>query len=429
MSDGPRRFQAQLALLAAAIGLPATAIAIVFLYEYWPPGLATTASLLLIAWWALLVRTLTGKVVGALRSLANLIESLRRGELSRMATRRPEGDVLGEVYAETNRLAKAMKEDRLDETRSNYAVGDILASLDIPVMTFDAEGRLLHANRAAGELVEMAPERLVGKPAAALGLDAFLEPGLDQTVDGLFSPTHRFRVQTRPLRQEGQRALALTLVDLSKTLREEERRAWKRLIRVMGHEVNNAMAPVVALAQALADDLDKEEVDRDAARKKGRIIHERATALTGFMRGLSTFAKLPPPTLRQLRVADLATLVVDIAGIPVTVETGPDIVVAGDQGQLAQLLQNVTANAREAGADALTVSWERDSDGVLFRVRDNGRGLGDTENLFTPFFSTKKGGSGIGLLVARQVAEGHGGHFDLRPGTDGGAEAQLRLPG
>lgn len=427
MSRRRPSFQNQVVLLAVALGLPSTTAAGVLLYTYWPPGLATTVLLVLLGWWVFLTNALEARVSGALRSLANILESLRRGELIHKSTQRVEGDVLGDAYKEINHLAQTLKEQRIDETRSNYAVGDTLASLDIPVMTFDTAHRLLHANRAAGELLAMAPERLVGRKACALGLERFLAPGLDQTIDGLFTPTHRFRVQTRTLRQEGRQFLVVTLFDLSKTLREEERRAWKRLIRVMGHEVNNAMAPVVALAQALRDDLRHEPRDPDAMREKVRIIHERASALASFMRGFSTFAKLPPPALRQVRLAHLADLVEDIAGVPVAVNAGPDITVAGDEAQLAQLFQNVTTNAREAGADELTVSWERGCDGVVFRIRDNGRGLGDTENVFTPFYSTKEGGSGIGLLMARQIAEAHGGHFDLRA-AEPGAEAGLYLP-
>ncbi len=429
MTASRRPFQHHILLLAIAIGLPASVLAIVYVYRVLPAGLATIAALFLLTWWLILARLLVHRVVDALQALANLLESLRRGELNRMAARRPPGDVLGEVYAETNQLAAALKEDRLDETRSSYAVGDILASLDIPVMTFDGDGRLLQANRAAGELLTMAPERLVGREASELGLDRFLEPGIDETVDGLFSPTHRFRVQTRPLRQEGTPALAMTLVDLSRTLREEERRAWRRLIRVMGHEVNNAMAPIVALGQSLDRELEREAPGLARARDKSRIIHERARSLTGFMRGLSDFAKLPPATLRPLRITALADLIRDLAELPVTVHEGPDITVNADRDQLGQLFQNVTKNAREAGADELTISWERDAEGVLLSITDNGQGLSDTENLFTPFYSTKQGGSGIGLLMARQIAEGHGGDFDLVPAPNGGAEARLRLPG
>ena len=227
----------------------------------------------------------------------------------------------------------------------------------------------------------------------------------------------------------------LVLTDLSRTLREEERNAWQRLVRVIGHEMNNSLAPIKSIAGSLETLIrrDPPPADwRDDARSGLNIIATRAESLSRFMQAYARLARLPPP---QKEAVDLGELVRRVANletrIPVRVVPGPEIITQADAAQLEQLLINILHNAAEASletAGTVTTGWRDVADCVEVFVRDTGPGIMNPTNLFVPFFTTKPGGSGIGLALSRQIAEAHGGSLTLANRSGPGCEALLRLP-
>ncbi len=243
-------------------------------------------------------------------------------------------------------------------------------------------------------------------------------------------------------RQDGLPHDLIVLSDLSRELREEERQAWQRLIRVLGHELNNSLAPIQSVAQSLETSLQRAKMETPASindttdtvlddlRQGLAIIRSRTEALGRFMAAYARLARLPPPTLAPV---DLHELVRRVAGLEkrvrVQVLEGPPVMISADRDQLEQLLINLLRNAAEAvlecGEEVL-IKWSLERSRLQLSIIDDGPGLSNTTNLFVPFFTTKPGGSGIGLLLCRQIAEAHGGSLTVenRQGRRG-CEARL----
>jgi signal transduction histidine kinase len=226
------------------------------------------------------------------------------------------------------------------------------------------------------------------------------------------------------------------LTDLSKALRDEERQAWQRLIRVLGHELKNSLAPMKSTAATLTSVLQREnphEGWREDAQRGLRMIADRCESLDRFVVSYSRLARLPPPRLRPTPIAPLVRRVVSLESrLPVAVEAGPEIHISADPDQLEQLLINLVKNAVEAALETeggVVVTWRADARHLDLRILDEGPGLSSTQNLFVPFFTTKPGGTGIGLVLCRQIAEAHGGSLTLENREDrSGCVARLRLP-
>lgn len=239
------------------------------------------------------------------------------------------------------------------------------------------------------------------------------------------------------VRQEGQPLRLIILSDLSRALREEERQAWKRIIRVLSHEINNSLAPIKSIAGSLQSLTRRgslpPELDEDM--ESGlKVISGRAESLGRFMASYAQLARLPEPHLGAVEVSGLVRRVVAIeTRMEVGVQTGPDLTVQADADQLEQLLINLVKNAVDAALETegqVDLSWSVSGQQLHVVVADEGPGLPvNTGNLFVPFYTTKPGGSGIGLALCRQIAEGHGGTLTLENSPDGkGARARLTIP-
>ncbi len=246
----------------------------------------------------------------------------------------------------------------------------------------------------------------------------------------------RWDIRRSTFRERGVSHQLLVLTDLSQTLREEERTAWQRLLRVLGHELNNSLAPIKSVAGSLADLLDRQPEPADYREDMQRgldVISSRASSLARFVESYSKLARLPQPRFEPLSVGELVRRVASLeTRLPVSVVAGPEIMVQGDSAQLEQLLINLVRNAVDASLEtggAVKSGWTQTNGKLDVWVTDEGLGLANTANLFVPFFTTKVEGSGIGLVLSRQIAEAHGGTLTLENRRDlRGCEARLRLP-
>jgi two-component system nitrogen regulation sensor histidine kinase NtrY len=250
----------------------------------------------------------------------------------------------------------------------------------------------------------------------------------------------RWEIRRSSFRQGGLPHELLVLSDLSQPLREEERQAWQRLIRVIGHEMNNSLAPIKSIAGSLSTIVERDPPAsdwRDDVQRGLGVIGSRAESLSRFMSAYARLAKLPPPKFSALDVGAVIDRVVALEkGHNIENAAGPRLTVQGDGDQLEQVLINLLRNAvdavRETGG-GVRIGWQRlpgSSPATMeLWVEDEGPGLSNTGNLFVPFFTTKPGGSGIGLVLSRQIAEAHGGSLILANRDDRiGCRASLRLP-
>lgn len=425
-------------LLAVAAGLPGSVIALVLIWAgTLEPRIQWTLTVLIVGVWLGAAVALREWVARPLQTVANLLGALREGDFSIRARQGEPTDALGLVLLEVNELASTLRQQRLGAVEASALLRKVMAEIELAVFAFDRQGALKLVNRAGERLLGRPAERLLERTADELGLRETLEGETPRTIDWRYpGGSGRYELRRTTFRQEGLRHHLVVLTDLSRVLREEERQAWKRLVRVLGHEINNSLAPIMSLTQSLRGLMDRDPRPDDAEddlRQGLDVIAGRAQALNRFMASYARLARLPPPELEPLsvrrwidRVAELETR------LPVTVQGGPDLEILADGDQLDQVLINLVTNAVDASLETegeVEIEWWTEDGKLEVVVRDQGLGVGDSTNLFVPFFTTKPQGSGIGLALSRQIAEAHGGVLVLENRRDRrGAEARLELP-
>jgi two-component system nitrogen regulation sensor histidine kinase NtrY len=344
---------------------------------------------------------------------------------------------------EVNDLGQTLRDQRLGAMEATALLRTVMGEIDVAVFAFDGNQRLRLVNRAGEKLLAQPAMRLLGRTSDELGLAVCLNrpDGGAQTMQMVFpGGVGRWDIRRSTFREGGAQHQLLVLTDLSQTLREEERTAWQRLLRVLGHELNNSLAPIKSVAGSLADLLGRQPRPADWGEDMQRgleVISSRADSLARFVESYSKLARLPQPRFEPLNIRDLLLRVASLeTRLPVKVVSGPGLIISGDNVQLEQLLINLVRNAVDASMEAapasggaVEVSWAQSNGKVEVWIRDEGPGLANTANLFVPFFTTKVDGSGIGLVLSRQIAEAHGGTLTLenRAGLRG-CEAVLRLP-
>lgn len=440
-SGGKLKFEGRVTLLALVAGFPAVALVVFLLwYDSYSGRVQWTVDLLLIIFWLSVAFNLKQRIVRPLQTLSNILAAIREGDYSIRGRRASIGDALGEVMLEVNDLGQTLREQRLGAMEATALLRTVMAEIDVAVFAFDGNEHLRLVNRAGERLLAQPATRLLGRTSTDLGLAACLH-GNDgespQTMQMIFPGGFgRWDVRRSTFREGGAQHRLLVLTDLSQTLREEERTAWQRLLRVLGHELNNSLAPIKSVAGSLADLVGRRPrpVDWDDDMQRGlEVISSRADSLARFIESYSKLARLPQPRFEPLSIGSLVQRVASLeTRLPVKIVPGPDLLVKGDDVQLEQLLINLIRNAVDASMEtggSVNVGWNQDNGHVAVWVSDEGPGLANTANLFVPFFTTKTSGSGIGLVLSRQIAEAHGGTLTLenRSGIRG-CEALLRLP-
>jgi nitrogen fixation/metabolism regulation signal transduction histidine kinase len=430
-------------LMAFASALPGALISLIFLWWTgdWTPKVQWTLSVLIITFCLGFAFALRERVVLPLQTLSNLLAALGEGDFSIRARGARGGDPLGEVMIEVNALVETLRHQRLDALEATTLLRKVMAEIDVAVFTFDEEHELKFVNRAGARLLSQPSERLLGRHAGELGIGDCLAGESPRVINTAFpGGVGRWEIRRSQFRQGGRPHELLVLSDLSQPLREEERQAWQRLIRVIGHEMNNSLAPIKSIAGSLSTIIERQPPPSDWREDVQRglaVIASRSESLSRFMSAYARLAKLPPPKLAPLDVSAFVDRVVTLEKAhDIEVEPGPRLTIQGDGDQLEQLLINLMRNAvdavRETGG-GVRVGWHRAAGSappaVELWVEDEGPGLSNTGNLFVPFFTTKPSGSGIGLVLSRQIAEAHGGSLALENRADRqGCRATLRLP-
>lgn len=420
--------------------------------------------------------------VRPVQTLANVVAALREEDYSFRARNAERDDSLGQLALEINALADTLQTQRVASLEAVALLRRVIAEMDAPVLAFDQESRLRLLNPAAERVFSLQPGRDLGHVAAELGLQPLLDQPTDTVLPTVLpaeavsgragadkSQSPRWMIRRGSFRQRGVPHTLILLSDVSAALREEERLAWRRLIRVIGHEISNSLTPIKSIAGSLRSRLQPAApaqngvFSRDLNRGLG-VIENRADSLNRFVQAYRQLAQLPAPVLRRVPLVPLLERVVSLEiRLDVRILSAPEVDLLADPDQIEQLLINLVRNAVEAAtlspedlpgeeesdAPSLPFAAARDSAGgtktarqptvtlkallegdvAAIQIADNGPGLANPDNLFVPLYTTKKSGSGVGLALARQIVEAHGGAITLSNRADGpGCLAEVRIP-
>ncbi len=435
-------FDKRVLLISFIISLPGVVGAELLLWiGGYSPETKWTVTLFIALAWMIGSSMLHGQIVRPLQTLSNMVAAIREEDFSFRLRGGSRDDTLADLILEINALATRLQEQKISALEATALLKKVLMEIDVAVFTFDQQRRLRIVNRAGEQLMGRIGPRMLGLTAEELGLQEFLESPGPQTLQMTFPGKHgRWAISHTAFRENGVPHQLLIISDLSRALRQEERQAWQRLIRVLGHELNNSLAPIKSIAGTLASLAARSALPEDLTqdmRQGLRVIENRVESLNRFMQAYTQLARMPAPTRTRIEVGPLVERVATLEHrLPVKTLEGPLVSIEADPDQLEQLLINLIRNAADASLDpslrqagSVEVGWRTNARSVEIFIRDEGPGLLNSDNLFVPFFTTKHGGSGIGLILSRQIAEAHGGVLQLANRADrGGCEAVIALP-
>jgi two-component system nitrogen regulation sensor histidine kinase NtrY len=404
----------------------------------------------LFAWW-LLALALQEQTTRPLQTLSNVIGALREEDYSFRARNAVSEDALGELSLEVNALADMLSGEKIRAIEATALLQRVVDEIDAPLFAFDPASILRLVNPAGEHLLRQSRERMLGRSAADLSLQKCLDSDNESLVELDLKDTQaRWLLRRSSFRQHGVPHTLVVLADVSRALREEERRAWQRLIRVLGHELSNSLAPIKSIAGSLNSRVSSTPMDaevRTDLQHGLEIIEARSASLHRFLEAYRKLAQMPAPVLREVELAKLVARVASLeTRIKVCVQPGPQLIFTADPDQLEQMLINLVRNAADAVLELplaaiqtnplnparetppcsdtdrkVGVRWDTTEVDVNLLIEDNGPGLMNPANVFTPFYTTKPSGSGVGLVLSRQIAEAHGGRIEIsnRTGSRG----------
>lgn len=441
-------YEKRIALFAILAALPGVAFGTTLIWTHdWSRDTKISLTVLEMFLWLVLTLALLDQIVRPLQTLTNVVGALREEDYSFRARGAAPNDAMGELAQEINSLADILTEQRVQTIEATALLRRVVEEIDAPLFTFDPDHVLRLMNAAGERLLQQPAARLLGKTATELELNACFEADNETLVALPYSaPNARWMVRKRSFRQNGVPHTLIVLSDVSRALREEERSAWQRLIRVLGHELNNSLAPIISIAGSLSSRLPLEELPeaQNADFQRGlNIIESRTASLHRFLQSYRRLAQMPSPKLQPVEVRPLVERIATLeTRVKVDISPGPDLTLMIDPDLIEQMLINLVRNAVDAALEQaqspqtsepspakVGVRWEQTNHHVALMVEDNGIGLLNPSNVFVPFYTTKPGGSGIGLVLSQQIAEAHGGSIELaNRGDVRGCRVKVTLP-
>ena len=431
-------FELRIHLFALLTGLPGTALALLLIWTGNHTALLQwSGTVFLVIYWLGFAAAVRERVVFPLRTISNLLSALHEGDFSFRARPSHPNDALTGVMVQVNAIVDTLRDQRSSALEASALLRKVMEEIDVAIFAFDAQQILKLMNRAAERLLAKPTGRVMGRSASELGLADLLVGGHAPSIRKTFpGGTGVWGIRLGDFREHGVPHSLLVVSDLTQPLREEELLAWQRLVRVLGHEINNSLTPVKSISESLGRLVARTPLPEDWREDTLQglsIISARADALNRFTGAYARLARYPAPVIQTVRVKGWVEQAVSLeTRMRVVVDGSEDITIPGDPDQLDQLLINLIRNgvdAVEGNGGGVTARWRAASGFMEISVIDEGEGVANPSNLFVPFFTTKPKGSGIGLVLSRQIAEAHGGSLTLTNRKDrSGCVALLTLP-
>ncbi|TDQ48176.1 sensor histidine kinase [Permianibacter aggregans] len=426
-----RRLFWRLWLFAAFISL----LTVALMQLPWP--LALTLPLLLlasapVAYW--LGRRILQPIHSLFRALAGTVTSYRDHDYS-FGIHWSYDDELRQLIDAHNALGQTLREQRLQLVQRELLLDTMVQNTPVAMALVGSNGHFVYANNSARQLLNQG-HRLEGialNDLLARSNEAFQE-AFRQNGDGIFTVNiddneEIFLLSQRAFQLNGRPHTLILIRQLTAELRRQEVQTWKKVIRVISHELNNALAPIASLAHSGQELVRRQQYQRlDAIFE---TVAERARHLERFILGYAQFAKLPNPKKESIRWPAFITGLQQQSAFQLDGEL-PDSEASFDPAQLSQALLNLLKNAQESGSpdDEIKLSLQRQGNHWRIDIIDRGSGMSDTvlANALVPFYSTKRSGTGLGLALVREIIEAHNGKLSFANRDQGGLRVTIRLP-
>ncbi|SFD52768.1 sensor histidine kinase [Pseudoalteromonas denitrificans] len=373
------------------------------------------------------------------RSICNLLDAMIQGDYS-LRARSSEGDsALNELVDSVNSLAKRLTKQRIESIESQFLLQTVIKHIDVATIALNSKNKLVFINPAAKKLLQFSShttEEVTLKQLEQLNL---FKAGESKVMNLTFGQQQgKFNVHMEEFREAGKQHKLLFLTDVSSLLRIEERNAWQSLVRVISHEINNSLAPIASISETLKRLMSRQhniEVHKENLVDGLTIIAQRTNNLKDFVNSYKQIAQLPEPKKSNIYILELLNKIIPLyQNSHIDIQTKDDMALFIDPVQIEQVLINLIKNAVESIKSThkegkIEVSWQVVQDRFQLLIKDQGAGISNPDNLFVPFYTTKKQGSGIGLVLCRQILEVHSGRLSLSNCTDqSGCLATVELP-
>ena len=374
------------------------------------------------------------------RSLSNLLDAMNQGDYSLRASS-VDGDIArNELVNSINNLAKRLNRQRLESIENQLLLRTVIDHIDVAIIAVNDDNELILSNPAANKLLQLptSPSHTNNLSQQLSSVDSLV--GGQSKVMKLTFAGHlaKYNVHVESFRYAGQQQKLLFLTDVSLLLRTEERNAWQSLVRVISHEINNSLAPIASISETLKRAMAKQQNTSQESSNlfEGlQVISQRANNLKDFVNSYRQITKLPEPKKKITSIANLVEKVIPLFQTnKILLGSSPEVSLSIDPILIEQVLINLIKNALESmqneSDDAqVLVFWQLHHQNLKLTIDDKGVGIDNYDNLFVPFYTTKKKGSGIGLVLCQQILEAHDGQLTLTNKADqAGCLACIELP-
>ena len=377
-----------------------------------------------------------------LQALIDGMQSFKDGDFS-VSIVDDRNDEIGALIKAHNEVKEVLRRERLELSQKELLLETVNQTTPIAMLLVNNNNKVTYSNTSARKMF------FEGKLLEGFDFQTLIEQHLpelkeafSQKADGLYSyerhnEVETFHISWRNFKLHGQRHDLYLIREMTRELNRQEVATWKKVIRVISHELNNSLAPISSLAhsgQILTNRKNALEIDSSEEKitKIFSTIEERANYLKQFIEGYARFAKLPKPQIQILSISEFIANIAQTTGLDHYSLPGASLV-RFDPAQIQQVLINLIKNALESGSspEDINMSVEILNDVVQIVIKDKGSGMTEEQlqNALVPFYSTKAGGSGLGLPLCREIIEAHGGSIQINNRSEGGLQVSLTLPG